>query len=305
MITADDISRLQACAPTAEIRYCGGTSTAPTRRRARSAERFLVEMGRVLRCRLLSSWATGCRSRDGAPTPPSSLAASGAPPRACARRRRCGPSSASSSRLATCSTQRRRAAAPRLPLRAPQARRDEDDGGRLRQVRSGRVSNRTAHEPTAHPAPPATGTRADVPAARRRAARGRDPTSRGTQGGAQLLELSSALTIEGSRPVAALRREIDDAAAELYNHGAGAPFAVMMGPFLAGAGAAQEALVARLASLKASFAALDAYLGETSDAAGQATLGASARSPHRSTRRAATTSAPSPAEEGGGGGASK
>ena len=48
----------------------------------------------------------------------------------------------------------------------------------------------------------------------------------------------------------------------------------MMGPFLAGAGAAQEALVARLTSLKASFAALDAYLGETSDAAEpEATLG--------------------------------
>ena len=91
----------------------------------------------------------------------------------------------------------------------------------------------------------------------------------------QPLELSSALTIEGiSTEVAALRREIDAAAAELPNHGAGAPFAVMMGPFLAGAGAAQEALVARLASLKASFAALDAYLGETSDAAEpEATLG--------------------------------
>ena len=48
----------------------------------------------------------------------------------------------------------------------------------------------------------------------------------------------------------------------------------MMGPFLAGAGAAQEALVARLASLKASFSSLDAYLGETSDAAEpEATLG--------------------------------
>ena len=91
----------------------------------------------------------------------------------------------------------------------------------------------------------------------------------------QPLELSSALSIEGiSTEVAALRREIDAAAAELPNHGAGAPFAVMMGPFLAGAGAAQEALVARLASLKASFAALDAYLGETSDAAEpEATLG--------------------------------
>ena len=61
VITADDISRLQACAPTAEEiellrRYIDGTDAAEG---LESAERFLVEMGRVPSLpKLLSSWAT-------------------------------------------------------------------------------------------------------------------------------------------------------------------------------------------------------------------------------------------------------
>ena len=255
VITADDISRLQACAPTAEEiellrRYIDGTDAAEG---LESAERFLVEMGRVPSLpKLLSSWATKL-SFEGRRADASEQLGGLERAAACAR---ASPTLRTLLGIILSFGNVLNAASARGGARGFRSDvllklgETKTTAGASDKCPSGRVSNRdTAHEPTAHPAP----SRCRYPeqtsllhvVARHAAAREPD-VHKALKAELQPLELSSALTIEGiSTEVAALRREIDAAAAELPNHGAGAPFATMMGPFLAGAGAAQEALVAR------------------------------------------------------------
>ena len=90
---------------------------------------------------------------------------------------------------------------------------------------------------------------------------------------AETAESRLPMTLPMSSPVRVPPTETASGAGTLTLEDAEAPIKPAI-PLDGGASAAQEALVARLASLKASFAALDAYLGETSDAAEpEATLG--------------------------------
>ena len=192
VITADDISRLQACAPTAEEiellrRYIDGTDAAEG---LESAERFLVEMGRVPSLpKLLSSWATKLSfegRRADASEQLGGLERAAACVRASPTLRTLLGIILSFGNVLNAASARGGARGFRSDVLLKLGE-TKTTAGASDKCPSGRVSNRdTAHEPTAHlPLLPPQVPGADVPAARRRAARGgaRARRPQGTQGG--------------------------------------------------------------------------------------------------------------------------
>ena len=169
VITADDISRLQACAPTAEEiellrRYIDGTDAAEG---LESAERFLVEMGRVPSLpKLLSSWATKLSfegRRADASEQLGGLERAAACVRASPTLRTLLGIILSFGNVLNAASARGGARGFRSDVLLKLGE-TKTTAGASDKCASGRVSNRdTAHEPTAHPAPPATGTRSRRP----------------------------------------------------------------------------------------------------------------------------------------------
>jgi hypothetical protein len=170
VITADDISRLQACAPTAEEiellrRYIDGTDAAEG---LESAERFLVEMGRVPSLpKLLSSWATKLSfegRRADASEQLGGLERAAACVRASPTLRTLLGIILSFGNVLNAASARGGARGFRSDVLLKLGE-TKTTAGASDKYPSGRVSNRdTAHEPTAHPAtPPAAGTRSRRP----------------------------------------------------------------------------------------------------------------------------------------------